>query len=602
MSNAHPPLPPMMLVPSPIRRSTATDRTNGGVPVAAHGMLTDAQWEECLNNGNVTGVGVVQPAANPYVVAGKKRSPKRKSPASSGKAALSRSTAKTANDEEHDDEKDEGDDDHQPAPKKKVKKSASPNNNDADEAPPSPETMAANTKRAKSLIQYQTNRSDTKWKERFALLQAHIDQHGTADLNVIPKDQVNKDLFIFVSEARRHYKKFVRGEKTSLTQAKVDELSATGFDWTPMNSGGYSNGKHIRSQVSWEEQFKALVEYKEEHGDCLVPCVATGGSKLSHWVRTQRKKFNSLGVEKFPKDRFDKLIGIGFDFAPRQSKDYMQNRSERLKSRLDETWSNWFEILKKYKAENGNVLVSSKLEEHRPLVNWLHKQRKEYKKFKDGKSTKMCDEWIAKMTEIGFDFAPMSNSEAYSATILARAGKRSDKIWQGHFEALKKYYVRHGHCYVVRGDDTNSKLASWVHAQRKNKKLFDEGKKSSINEERIKLLNEIGFDFCPSKGEGMTKIRQVKLELEWEHFFQKLVLYKEVHGVDAMPKKKDAETDEVKKLSVWCARQKRLMGKYRKGEEDSLEDWKVAKLEGIGLTSGSESKIRVGCSAIGSFL
>ena len=54
---------------------------------------------------------------------------------------------------------------------------------------------------------------------------------------------------------------------------------------------------------------------------------------------------------------------------------------------------------------------------------------------------------------------------------------------------LVAYKAIHGHTNVSRYDNENKKLAIWVKEQRAAKK------KDTLSEERVKLLNEIGFVF-----------------------------------------------------------------------------------------------------------
>lgn len=46
----------------------------------------------------------------------------------------------------------------------------------------------------------------------------------------------------------------------------------------------------------WEEMYQRLVQFKQEHGDCLVPRKYERDPKLSTWVETQRVRLLAKGM------------------------------------------------------------------------------------------------------------------------------------------------------------------------------------------------------------------------------------------------------------------------------------------------------------------
>lgn len=74
---------------------------------------------------------------------------------------------------------------------------------------------------------------------------------------------------------------------------------------------------------------------------------------------------------------------------------------------------------------------------------------------------------------------------------------RMGTAWTQSFENLKKYRTENGHCHVpVNYSDKT--LFRWIAKQRKKYKNHREGKKPSLTEEQVKLLEEIDF-FEPSE-------------------------------------------------------------------------------------------------------
>ena len=80
----------------------------------------------------------------------------------------------------------------------------------------------------------------------------------------------------------------------------------------------------------WEKNFEALVAYKAEFGDCLVPQkFIYQGLKLGIWVGTQRSKKETLSPE-----RIQRLNDLGFVWDP-----------------LTQQWEESFKALVAYKAD-----------------------------------------------------------------------------------------------------------------------------------------------------------------------------------------------------------------------------------------------------------
>ena len=95
----------------------------------------------------------------------------------------------------------------------------------------------------------------------------------------------------WVGRQRQAYK------KNELSEERVGKLEALGFDWNPLGT-----------QLTWDERFAELVEYKNKHGDCSVPKRLKG----RNWVDYQRKA-RKLG--RLSSERVGKLEALGFNFG-----------------------------------------------------------------------------------------------------------------------------------------------------------------------------------------------------------------------------------------------------------------------------------------------
>ena len=134
-----------------------------------------------------------------------------------------------------------------------------------------------------------------------------------------------------------------------------------------------------------------------------------------------------------------------------------------------------------------------------------------------------------------------------------------------------EFKQKHGHCHPSRTNGVKDSLAGWVHVQRKHKRRHDNGEQVPITDERIKLLDDIGFDWNPGRGTMLHRG-----EDNWEAVFQKLVAYKKAKG-HCNPKKKDPQ------LGSWTSRMRGLYKKNKRGLTTSLTDERIAKLTELGF-------------------
>jgi ferredoxin-thioredoxin reductase catalytic subunit len=228
-------------------------------------------------------------------------------------------------------------------------------------------------------------------------------------------------------------------------------------------------------------------------------------------VKTQRKIYLD---NKLDKDRIKRLDDIGFVW-----------------NQLDSDWEDKFELLRDYKRNHGNCNVPLRWEVNDfKIGTWVSIQRKSYL------NNKLDNDRIKCLEDIGFVWSPI------------------DSYWQEMFEALIEYKKEHGDCNVPARLLKNKQLANWVTVQRKNYK------KGQIDEDRIRLLEVIGFVWNP-------------LESKWEEMFEALVEYKKESGEYNVPKGRE----ENKQLATWAQNQR---SDYQKGK---LDKERIKRLEVIGF-------------------
>lgn len=166
---------------------------------------------------------------------------------------------------------------------------------------------------------------------------------------------------------------------------------------------------------------------------------------------------------------------------------------KRFKAFHEEKWNEYLEQVKAFKVNHGHCLVPHTYPENQHLARWVKRQRRQYKLMKEGDPT-------STMTKERFE-------------ILHREGfiwDSHDVIWRERHAQLLEYKKNFGHCRVPSYSKKYPQLASWVKCQRRQFKLFWEGKRSSMSTERTKLLDDIGFTWEVRPEQGQKKKNDYK--------------------------------------------------------------------------------------------
>jgi len=160
-----------------------------------------------------------------------------------------------------------------------------------------------------------------------------------------------------------------------------------------MKKRSYSHERLSSSHFDelWWQRYNELVGFKEDHGHCNVPQRYLPNKALGKWVHKQRQEFKKIR-SKEPSTlnirRFEALRKIGFQCTT-------SNRAEAL-------WHKRFNELVEYQKENGHCNVPQKYPPNVALGKWVHRQRHEFKKIRDGEPTFLTQNRIEALGNIGF--------------------------------------------------------------------------------------------------------------------------------------------------------------------------------------------------------
>ncbi|KAG7367633.1 helicase domain protein [Nitzschia inconspicua] len=169
-------------------------------------------------------------------------------------------------------------------------------------------------------------------------LRQYIQHYG--DANVPQQLPEAHSLGIWVNKMRMEKKKMDAGERTSLTERKVELLEFFGFVWA----------QSCKGELGWENRFCELKAFKDNYGHCNVPTKCKKNRALGRWVSTQRAMYKSYkegrGSKTIHKEeierRIERLEELGFCFSmllPGESGSETDSQQEHFNTTTDSQWT-----------------------------------------------------------------------------------------------------------------------------------------------------------------------------------------------------------------------------------------------------------------------
>jgi hypothetical protein len=139
-------------------------------------------------------------------------------------------------------------------------------------------------------------------------------------------------------------------------------------------------------------------------------------------------------------------------------------------------------------------------------------------------------------------------------------------IWQVKFEKLVEFRNNEGHCRVPHNWNEDLGLAQWCKRQRYQYKLLVEGKKSSMTPDRKNALDELGFIWNSN-------------EAVWEERLADLQSFQQKYGHCNVP----SDYPDSPPLAIWVKTMRRQYRLLWRGEQSSLTEERIARLERLGF-------------------
>eukprot|EP00804_Cyclotella_cryptica_P002435 CCRYP_004125-RA/>CCRYP_004125-RA protein AED:0.08 eAED:0.08 QI:185/1/1/1/0.8/0.66/6/581/324 len=214
-------------------------------------------------------------------------------------------------------------------------------------------------------------------------------------------------------------------------------------------------------------------------------------------------------------------------------------------------WLARYEELKRFHATYGHCNVPQKYEENKQLGAWVRTQKQQYKLLAEGKPSHMSEARINLLNELGFEWS----------------GEKRDKFWSERYGELVEFQQKHNSTRVPDKYPEAPQLHSWVSLQRRQLKLYKEGKKNKLTDERARMLEAIGLEW------------HIRNSCSWMERFLELKDYKEQHGNCNVPQKYKANPS----LGRWVDNQKTQHKKLYDGKPTHLTIERIQLLVSLGF-------------------
>jgi hypothetical protein len=164
--------------------------------------------------------------------------------------------------------------------------------------------------------------------------------------------------------------------------------------------------------------------------------------------------------------------------SKKQRTETPEEAARRFRPYQAEQWSEKFEELCEFKKNKGHCCVPHTFTDNPALARWVKRQRYQYKLKNEGKQSTMTDERVVALDNKSFIW------DSHGAA------------WQERLNELCDYKKdKNGHCNVPSNFPSNPQLATWVKCQRRQHKLYWDGKTSNMTLRRIAELENVGFEW-----------------------------------------------------------------------------------------------------------
>ena len=328
-----------------------------------------------------------------------------------------------------------------------------------------------------------------KFAERLEQLKAFKLQHGHLSIKVAD----DKSLYNF-GNSIRHARRHPGRTNLALTEEKIRALDEIGFLWEKerldLDTKGTGTGGGGNNIFTFEERLEQLKAFKLQHGHLSIK--VTDDESLYNFCKNFRYAGRHPGRSNvaLTEEKIRALNEIGFLWKKERNNSSGENNAHFAR------FMTHVEQLKEFKEQHGHLVVKST--DDQKLFQFCHNVRYAYRN--PGKGMILPSERIQALNDIGFVWdngqrrrTTVEKSGDGTKSFVSMTDKPNTNAFQKRVDDLKAFKERYGHLLVKRSDDKSLYIFC-----NNIKRIRRSSSRSSLTKERIRMLDELGFDWGAS--------------------------------------------------------------------------------------------------------
>lgn len=268
-----------------------------------------------------------------------------------------------------------------------------------------------------------------------------------------------------------------------LDPERENRLDSIGFRWD-----GWAE-----VEDRWEASFAKLVAFKERFGHTDVPPDWKEDPRFAEWVAKQRE---GLSRPPMPRDRSKRLRRLGLQPVERPPA-------------ITKRWLDSLKALREHlREDHGTDKLVPEKELDKVCRGFVANQRRRRR------AGRLSEEEIRLLDEIGMDWNPPRQA------LPPQGPKPITKFWFQRYGELKALVAKHGIGVLIESRKAPEYLQLFARDQRALRR------RGKLLEEKIRLLDEIGFDWNPRES----------VRPAWLRRYEQLKRFKKEHGTADVPR------------------------------------------------------------------
>ena len=317
------------------------------------------------------------------------------------------------------------------------------------------------------------------------------------------KETAEKDSpFLFVQ--RENYRAVLRGVPAAgggprISDERIARLDALGLCWNVRETKDGAAAE-LLSEKTWNANMRALVEYREKHGDCLVP--QKYDATLANWVGSVRRAYKAQ--QKY-------LSETGASNMESAEEAASSATSSTILYRVQQKYPSEAAAFNIESTEGAASSAASSTTPYKAQQTYPSEAAASNIESTEGAASSAASSTTpAKDMPFGKWLTPSRIEQLQKLHFVWSVRDTPEEIWNGRYESLRAFKSQFGHCRVPAKYD--KVLNQWIFAMRhyyKNTMDADRAgnkKFGKLSADKIFRLQRLGFEWEVS---AKDKVREL---------------------------------------------------------------------------------------------